>query len=234
MVRCYCEQSLLTYACCEVLSWSVLPSEALSDGARENPFLRCNMPCHRKMEGCPHMCTAKCHFGPCPPCAKKDVTARCRCGKVRQQLPCSQVWIDGKQLVLDCIEDCKIKELPPAETAEPTTSASAEGLAVPAGEAERVAPEGSELRERRKDKRKKREEELEERRLQEEQEERARIWRRRWRNAAVCLWLLMMVGLLAFGIKTMRDRELERRQEEEQKARVRQGRRASQRKANAR
>lgn len=234
VVRCYCEQSLLTYACCEVLSWPVAPSEAVGEGARENPFLRCNMACHRRLEGCPHMCTAKCHFGPCPPCAKKDVTARCRCGKVRQQLPCSQVWIDGKQLVLDCTADCK-SDPPPADAPElPAAAAGADSpAAAPNGAAER-APEATELRERRKDKRKKREEELEERRLREEQQERARLRRQCWRNVAVGLWVLLMVGLLIFGVKLMRDQELEKRQSEEREARARQGRRPGQRRANAR
>lgn len=156
----------------------------------------------------------KCHFGPCPPCNKKDVTARCRCGKVRQQLPCSQVWIDGKQLVLDCNEDCKIGPPLPSETPETCIETGESSAAV---EAASAVPDVAELRERRKDKRQKRDEELEERRLQQEAEEKRKLRRKQCRNAAMGLWALIMVGLLVFFVKLLRDQSKD--SEEELRAR---------------
>lgn len=158
------------------------------------------------------MCAAKCHFGPCPPCSKKDVTARCRCGKVRQQLAfCSQVWIDGKQLVLDCTEDCK-KELPPtAEDVESPLAADCETSAVTSGDAGDI--EG--LRQRRKEeKQRRREEEQNERRLRQEQEDCKRLRRRRLRKAGVGFWALLMLTALVWFVKVLWDQKQERLQQE--------------------
>eukprot|EP00927_Polykrikos_kofoidii_P043078 TRINITY_DN37138_c0_g1_i1.p1 TRINITY_DN37138_c0_g1~~TRINITY_DN37138_c0_g1_i1.p1 ORF type:complete len:1075 (+),score=167.67 TRINITY_DN37138_c0_g1_i1:244-3468(+) len=188
-VRCYCEQMLLTYACCEVLSWpSGLSREV------ENPFLRCPFVCHRKHDGCPHMCTAKCHFGACPPCAKHDVAARCRCGMQRKLFPCAEVWRHGEQLVLDCTDECReraasAKAALAAEQAADSADADANAAAL----LEPSAPP-MELRERRKEKKKQRDEEDQARRLKEEAALRRKAcWRRARCGGFVALGILVCV-----------------------------------------
>merc|ERR1719468_46724 len=106
------------------------------------------------------MCSAKCHFGPCPPCTRTEVTARCKCGGVRKQLPCAEVWLDGKQIVLPCVPECKARAA--AQEVEP--QAVEETLMVE----EPPPPTVAELRERRREKQRKREVEFEERRNKEE------------------------------------------------------------------
>lgn len=165
-VQCYCEQTMLTYSCCEVLSWPDVDRTEV-----ENPFLRCIMPCHKSYGTCSHMCVAKCHFGPCPPCGRKDVTAKCRCGKVKRQLPCSEVWQNGIQLFLECTDDCLTNQAAViCQSAE--VDIRTDGEKIPAGEpaesGSSLASTTTDLRERRREKQRKREEEMEERRGREE------------------------------------------------------------------
>merc|ERR1712110_496306 len=103
------------------------------------------------------MCPAKCHFGPCLPCSR-EVGARCRCGRIRRQLPCAEVWVFGKQTFLDCTIDCQ--EVAAAAEATQVEVLDAAGSA-PVERPPEVSKD--ELRERRKDRRKQRDEETEER-----------------------------------------------------------------------
>lgn len=159
------------------------------------------------------MCAVRCHFGPCPPCSKKDVTARCKCGNVRQQLPCAQVWIEGKQLVLECIEDCKKKLPAPTEIEAQPVLESCDMSQVEV--ANSVEPDSSELRQRLKDtKRKKREEEIEERRQQELKKEQALLRKKRCRILTIVLWVLVMGAALIVFVQVLRAREDEGVEEE--------------------
>jgi len=204
VLKCYCGQSLLTYACCEVLSWPDVEGKDV-----ENPFLRCPMPCHRTHAGCPHMCVAKCHFGPCPPCGRQNVTAKCRCGTLRRQLPCSEVWIGGKQLVLDCMDGCKAAAAATGTAADATGSAEVETD----GSVQAAAADPAELRDRRREKRRKRDEELEERRQREEAAKRWRAMVRRARCFAVLAGVVLFLVLLCCAVAELRRRNLASREE---------------------
>eukprot|EP00747_Dinoflagellata_sp_TGD_P080050 gnl/TRDRNA2_/TRDRNA2_160737_c1_seq1.p1 gnl/TRDRNA2_/TRDRNA2_160737_c1~~gnl/TRDRNA2_/TRDRNA2_160737_c1_seq1.p1 ORF type:complete len:522 (+),score=77.48 gnl/TRDRNA2_/TRDRNA2_160737_c1_seq1:140-1567(+) len=194
-VQCYCGQSLLTYACCEVLSWPV----KFANTSEENPFLRCPMVCHNSYEHCPHMCPAKCHFGPCQPC-RREVTAKCRCGKVRKQLPCAEVWTDRKQKVLPCLPDC----LPEAPDVVPEEEEMPQVVEAPPEDA-------PDLRERRKAKQQKREEEIAERHKREEKAKRRKLLMRRVRVGFIIGVCLLIFGLLVYLVVTAPDPDEDRR-----------------------
>lgn len=167
------------------------------------------MTCHNAYEGCPHMCPAKCHFGPCPPCSKRDVTARCRCGKIRKQLPCAEVWNDNKQLVLQCGDDCNVEPL--AESA--ADKAECEGSPVSCVKNEiRDVLTAEEVRERRKDKRKKRDEGLEERRLREEAIQRRQATIRRVRMIAFAVSAFLLIIFVFYMIVKLREQEIKDRE----------------------
>ena len=43
----------------------------------------------KPLEGCEHVCSAKCHTGPCPPCSIRLVRP-CRCGSTTHEVLCSE------------------------------------------------------------------------------------------------------------------------------------------------
>ena len=43
----------------------------------------------KPLEGCEHVCSAKCHTGPCPPCSIMLVRP-CRCGSTTREIRCSE------------------------------------------------------------------------------------------------------------------------------------------------
>lgn len=48
----------------------------------------CGEPCERRLPSCQHVCSYKCHAGPCPECVRvKEI--RCFCGQTTQTLRCS-------------------------------------------------------------------------------------------------------------------------------------------------
>ena len=57
-----------------------------------NDRLSCGAKCHRPSTTCPHLCTRKCHAGPCPHVDRCDkrVTVRCACGTVVEEWPCTR------------------------------------------------------------------------------------------------------------------------------------------------
>merc|ERR1712187_353710 len=101
----------------------------------------------------------------------------------RKQLPCAEVWVDGRQLVLDCTEDCRKAKV--EEDAAEAMRKEAADMAVKAELAVEEDPAMAlDLRERRKEKRKKRDEEAEERRLRDEAARRRKVFRFRLRITA--------------------------------------------------
>ncbi|TFK89666.1 hypothetical protein K466DRAFT_486400 [Polyporus arcularius HHB13444] len=49
----------------------------------------CQSTCMKPLDGCEHVCSAKCHTGPCPPCSIMLVRP-CRCGATTTQIRCSE------------------------------------------------------------------------------------------------------------------------------------------------
>lgn len=210
-VRCHCTQSLLTYACCEVMSWPEVEED------EENPFLRCPLICHKSRETCPHLCPHKCHFGPCPPCDKKEVAVRCRCGNIKRLLPCSEVWINNKKTILPCEESCPKNAPPEPEEEEPAPVE--EKKKIPKKEFEEEGgPQG--LRERKKDKAKRLAEEKEEQRRQEEA---AKLRSKRIRQSVMVTVVVLVLVLLGVAIYLMRLKAAEEARKQDEEMRKRRG-----------
>merc|ERR1712217_563138 len=164
------------------------------------------MTCHKTYETCPHMCPAKCHFGPCPPCARRDVPARCKCGKIRKHFACAEVWGTGKQLVLQCDEDCKLNE---TEAAEVEVTAETQSAPPLQEEDATLAAPPVDLRERRKLKKEKQEKELEERRLREEATQRRLAFRKRLRSFGIVLGVFFSIVMLCYFVYMARERHID-------------------------
>ncbi|KAH9918761.1 uncharacterized protein BXZ73DRAFT_52831 [Epithele typhae] len=54
-----------------------------------DPVPTCESTCMKPLGGCEHVCSAKCHTGPCPPCSIRLVRP-CRCGLTKSQILCSE------------------------------------------------------------------------------------------------------------------------------------------------
>ena len=77
-----------------------------------DPVPVCDQPCN-KVRPCgapslPHLCSAPCHEGPCPPCALATLV-RCRCGHMDQELPCNELTTKADDA--RCGKQCKAKRL---------------------------------------------------------------------------------------------------------------------------
>lgn len=71
-------------------SASYFPSgTVLTRTSCSNPVPTCESTCMKPLEGCEHVCSAKCHTGPCPPCSIVLVRP-CRCGSSTRHLHCSE------------------------------------------------------------------------------------------------------------------------------------------------
>lgn len=49
----------------------------------------CESTCMKPLEGCDHVCSSRCHTGPCPPCSVSLVRP-CRCGSTTRDVKCSE------------------------------------------------------------------------------------------------------------------------------------------------
>ncbi|KAI0711295.1 hypothetical protein C8Q76DRAFT_623360 [Earliella scabrosa] len=65
------------------------PGTLLTRASCTDPVPTCESTCMKPLEGCEHVCSAKCHTGPCPPCSIVLVRP-CRCGSSTRQLRCSE------------------------------------------------------------------------------------------------------------------------------------------------
>lgn len=202
-VRCYCGQSRLTYACSELASWPQFGDEVV-----DNPFLRCGLACFKSYEKCPHWCEASCHFGPCPPCRKQDVKVRCKCGRMRREVPCVEAFVDGKQQVLECEQACK-EAIEAAAKAEKEAAAAAAQAAADAAakaeeEAKRQADWAAGARERKVARKEQREKEAEERRQREEQKRLRKLRLQKLRCCGIVLAVLLCAALFICTLVVLR------------------------------
>ncbi|KAI8986770.1 hypothetical protein BD414DRAFT_42500 [Trametes punicea] len=65
------------------------PGTRLTRAACTDPIPTCDSTCMKPLEGCEHVCSARCHTGPCPPCSIVIVRP-CRCGATTRSLRCSE------------------------------------------------------------------------------------------------------------------------------------------------
>ncbi|TBU61184.1 hypothetical protein BD310DRAFT_1037442 [Dichomitus squalens] len=65
------------------------PGALLTRTACTDPVPTCASTCMKPLEGCEHVCSAKCHTGHCPPCSIRIVRP-CRCGSTTREVLCSE------------------------------------------------------------------------------------------------------------------------------------------------
>ncbi|KAI0336848.1 hypothetical protein GY45DRAFT_25326 [Cubamyces sp. BRFM 1775] len=65
------------------------PGTALVRSACTDPVPTCESTCMKPLEGCEHVCSARCHTGPCPPCSI-TIIRPCRCGSTTREIRCSE------------------------------------------------------------------------------------------------------------------------------------------------
>ncbi|KAI9063381.1 hypothetical protein FKP32DRAFT_707113 [Trametes sanguinea] len=63
------------------------PGTQITRTACTDPIPTCESTCMKPLEGCEHVCSARCHAGPCPPCSIVIVRP-CRCGSSTRELRC--------------------------------------------------------------------------------------------------------------------------------------------------
>ena len=55
----------------------------------ESAIACCSLPCLKRLPCGRHLCKAKCHSGPCPPCSAV-IHQKCFCGSAERDVPCSE------------------------------------------------------------------------------------------------------------------------------------------------
>lgn len=65
------------------------PHTQLIRTACTDPIPTCESICMKPLEGCTHLCSQKCHVGPCPPCSIVIVRP-CRCGSTTRDVRCHE------------------------------------------------------------------------------------------------------------------------------------------------
>lgn len=64
------------------------PNNALlSRNSCSDPIPNCTSTCLKPLDGCNHVCSSRCHSGPCPPCTIM-VVRPCRCGATTRDVRC--------------------------------------------------------------------------------------------------------------------------------------------------
>ncbi|KAI0635276.1 hypothetical protein C8Q77DRAFT_1054207 [Trametes polyzona] len=63
------------------------PGTLLTRTTCTDPVPTCQSTCMKPLEGCEHVCSARCHTGPCPPCSIVIVRP-CRCGSSTREVRC--------------------------------------------------------------------------------------------------------------------------------------------------
>jgi len=70
---------------------TILPRKTCSD-----PIPSCHSTCLKPLLDCEHVCSNRCHVGPCPPCSIMLVRP-CRCGATTKDIKCSTVKRAGHE-----------------------------------------------------------------------------------------------------------------------------------------
>ncbi|KAL1943906.1 hypothetical protein VTO73DRAFT_3724 [Trametes versicolor] len=63
------------------------PNTLLTRTACTDPVPTCASTCMKPLDGCDHVCSVRCHTGPCPPCSIMIVRP-CRCGSTTREVRC--------------------------------------------------------------------------------------------------------------------------------------------------
>jgi transcriptional repressor NF-X1 len=82
------------------------PNTLLARRTCSDPIPTCNSMCMKPLVDCNHVCSSKCHTGPCPPCTIMLVRP-CRCGAATKYVPCSTV-IEGSHEDILCDRPCPV------------------------------------------------------------------------------------------------------------------------------
>ena len=78
---------------------TILPRRTCSD-----PVPTCHSTCMKPLAECGHVCSSKCHNGPCPPCTIMLVKP-CRCGTTTKDVRCSTIY-EGAHSEILCDRLC--------------------------------------------------------------------------------------------------------------------------------
>jgi transcriptional repressor NF-X1 len=79
------------------------PNTKLTRTKCTDPIPSCNSTCLKPLSGCAHVCSSKCHTGPCPPCSIM-VVRPCRCGAITRDVRCSSLQSQPEVL---CDKPCQ-------------------------------------------------------------------------------------------------------------------------------
>lgn len=110
---CPLSPSLITHCPCGKHTLSpdsadFFPPQSRQQLTRKNctdPIPTCISLCMKDLEGCSHVCSSRCHGGPCPPCSIPLVRP-CRCGSTTREVSCSSIReSDASQEIL-CDRPC--------------------------------------------------------------------------------------------------------------------------------
>ncbi|TFK47511.1 hypothetical protein OE88DRAFT_1720598 [Heliocybe sulcata] len=91
-------------------SVSSFPSGALLTRTKcTDPIPTCESLCQKPLSGCSHVCSVRCHTGPCPPCSITMVRP-CRCGATTRNIKCSELQASHDEILCDrpcsALRDC--------------------------------------------------------------------------------------------------------------------------------
>lgn len=70
-----------------------------------DPIPTCTSLCMNGLEGCSHVCSSRCHTGPCPPCSIPLVRP-CRCGTTTREVTCSSIRNNDLPQEILCDRPC--------------------------------------------------------------------------------------------------------------------------------
>ena len=102
--------SLVTHCPCSKHELSPASASSFPPGTKlirtacTDPIPTCESICMKPLEGCSHVCSSKCHAGPCPPCSIILVRP-CRCGATTRDIRCSDEKAGGDNEIL-CTHAC--------------------------------------------------------------------------------------------------------------------------------
>ncbi|KAI0360572.1 hypothetical protein OH77DRAFT_1470646 [Trametes cingulata] len=65
------------------------PGTLLTRTACTDPIPTCESTCMKPLDGCEHVCSARCHTGPCPPCSI-IIVRPCRCASTTREVRCAE------------------------------------------------------------------------------------------------------------------------------------------------
>lgn len=99
--------SLITHCPCGKHALSLTESASFPSNTMfsrkscQDPIPTCTSLCMKSLEGCSHVCSSRCHTGPCPPCSIMLVRP-CRCGATTRDVRCSEEQVhEGSEILCD-------------------------------------------------------------------------------------------------------------------------------------